>query len=568
MASWFLLTVSAIIMIGAVMFVGASLVSTLTEAPAHAETIQRLNTLSDLIVANSWQGGDGQIYLPAPSPGPPGPIEGIGTVPTWLKARATFPLGQLPIYCPFGHTTGSASGDVWNPDGTRYQIDTTSVRGRSYVTAGRPAYADASTNPNLAGFIMIPETPGGTYAGCNQITGSAGSYSAPGMLVRAILADRAGAVRSAGKALPRIFYANADGSGSGSHASDPISLASALALWRANPWANTRIELAAGTYALTSAALSSSAVDYVEHPARTQLTIVGPGRATTSITLASSGQIDLPVNLELSGVSIGSDNLTVIAPRMTLQARGATMGPIEVAETGIAVLNASNITGNIAARPVINLLRGSHLVVTGASTGTVTAGTRFADVQGQADLTFNSATFSLVGSSSPSILVATGGLVTIANSILSMPASPTTIFQVWGSTNVASSTIQYSAALTTTTFDLRSGARLSMNNSNITAPSNAAATRSIVSTSAGSVTGSNSTIMGCWADLSGAPVFNYSAALTTNSSSAVTADELVPTLSDTATTAQITDYWNAMARNTGRTAARLRNNSSWTCTPS
>lgn len=570
MASWFIIAVATISVIGIMMFAGLNLIQVTSAETGRSEAIARLNQLPGLILANSWQGPDGVMYLPAPSPAGPGAIEGVTSLPAWLKRSGALANAGQVVYCPFAPSSGPPVVDLYNPDGSKYTITTATQNGRAYVTGGRPNYADAASNPNLMGFVMTADNTSETYKGCNTITKTGNTYSAPGMLVRPILIGQQGDLR-AERSGQRVIYVSMTGSSSskGDTRQAPTTLENALSRYRSNPWTSVRIELlTTGTYSLYQNSLSQTNPNWISHPAGSNITFVGPGRDTTIIGISANGVIDLPVNISLTGIALNSSNTTLINANTTLTANASRLGPLQIAQSGkLIAVNTDVTTDLMGGQNGITLQNGAAASFTG------TTQLRLLAFSQQPIVISSGATFSLAGSTTtiasyinPLFQVQAGGRLTIADSTVSVSAMPLQLAANNSSMTITNSTLTFSAASNSRPIVMvGQDGNLAIVNSTIAIPLRTASQRSIVSRNASRVTGSGANIQGCWADNDNTPVFAQSPTPTNGTSSAVTADEALPALSATPTTAEITAYMAAMQRNSARAAARIRNTSQWTC---
>ena len=568
MASWFIIAIASIAAIGIIMLAGVNLINVMASETGQTAAIANFNSIPDLILANSWQAADGNIYLPAAAPAGPGPIEGVGSLPAWLRPNGTLATSARVIYCPFGPTTGAPNADVFNPDGSRYQVATASAGGRSYVTRGRPNYADAATNPALAGFVMLPDNSNQTYVGCNAITRNGSTYSATGMLVRPIFLTSAIEDRLA-QSEARVLYAAVGGTGNGDTASSPTSLATALARWRASTWSNTRIEFS-GTHAIGLTDLAISGAGYVAKPANATLTLRGQARSTSVISISAVASIDLPVNLNLSGLSISRNAVIRVSPQTTFIARDVSIGPVQLRQNASAVIASSEVrndaTNSLSAQPVFELLPGSRL----ALNATLAIGNAFQDniaqVSGGASLAISSATVTYSSTIGSRHTINPGGRLTVTDSSLSVAGGNGPTFLSGGTIAFTSSTLANGqSAMNQPVFDLRDGSVTNISGSTVSVPLRAGSQRSVRSQNASSVAGENSSIQGCWQDQSGPPVFAFAATPANGTRSRITAAEAVPVLASSPTAAEITLYTEAMQRNALRASSRLRNSSDWAC---
>lgn len=568
MASWFIIAIASIAAIGIIMLSGVNLISVMAAETGQTDAIAKFNQLPELILANSWQAPDGTIYLPAASPAGPGDIEGVASLPSWLRQRGVLATSAQVIYCPFAPVAAAPNADLFNPDGSRYGVEVTINAARRYITGGRPNYADAASNRDLMGFVMIPDNREGTYSGCNAITRAGTAYTAPGMIVRPILLSQATDERAALSNV-KVIYATATGAGTGDTASSPTNLSAALARWRASSWANTRIEFT-GSATLAVTDLRPSGGNYVAKPANSTLTINGTGRSPSRILFATPATIDVPVNLNLLNLSISRNAIVAVAPRHKLQVENALIGPVALGANSQGVIMNSEVRNDsssaMGSTPVFNIETGARLTLTGAVTyanvftnilAVVESGGAFDIVQADVTIDTNIASRHEI---------ATGGTMRVISSSMLVTLNGGSTFNSSGQLLFSASTFTNNALnMSQAVMSLGPGSRTHINGSTISVPNRAAAQRSIRSLNAGSVSGNTSTIQGCWDDFSGPPVFALSAEPVTGVSSRVTDDTPDPVLSATPTVAEIQGLTKNKQRTFERATARLRNTSDWTC---
>ena len=579
MASWFIIGLATITLVGIMMFAGANLVAVMGSFSQQSETVTRLNKVVDAVLASAWQDGNGDIHLPMTSYGVTGVAAGVSILPNNLTAQGVSGNGYPFIYCPFGDLSTAHNSNVYMPSGASYEVGVSVYEGTNYVVSGRPAYADAATNQDLLGFVIAPANKNGTYRGCDTITGSNGTYSAPNMYVKPLLRSRAVAMTLAPGSINKTIYVTTSGTGTGVSPSNPASLTQALATWRENPYVNTTIQLGSGTYSTAATALTSSASDYVTHPSNATLVL----QATSGTTINTSDGLNLPVNIVLNNLSI-SGAITVQSGNF-VNASNDTITGGSVTLNPNSTFNGSNIAYSYNGTNAFVLGKGSVANFYGSNSFAAAAGYSAFNLSDGATLNFspnsNGYIDNFSGSTSANLSIinaAANSTVNMNNVTVNANSGSPYFVNTYGTLNMNSATMVNNAGGTSQLL-LNSGSVGNINNSLLEAlESN---TINVTSNAAKLVTGSGSQmfngtyitliILGirlshavCWQDTSGNPMFVYSGT-TVGSYSTVPANTAVTALTGTPTAAQIQTYESQVLMNVGLSSARQRNLSNWQC---
>lgn len=300
----------AILIIGVAALAGLSLLYTNHSVAVFSDSHQNKRQLEQLalVVETNLRTAqlDGIAYAPMGEAAP----EGWTTLPVWLAAQNKTPWGVSYVYCPYAPdaviTSGSAA--VTQGDLTTYAVNTTT----SSATGNRP-YVTESAAPPLSGILalIISPLPDQTAPpACADVVLSNGRYTVPNGLVRAISRGQSHNQRMASAAHSVVLHVapTAAGSADGSNTANAMTLESALALWAATKPANATLQLAAGSYTVTDAAVNRSS-DVPESRMQQSLTLQGAGRTTTLLAPPSTESF----LLALPGVDLVVRDLTLAA---------------------------------------------------------------------------------------------------------------------------------------------------------------------------------------------------------------------------------------------------------------
>ena len=365
MVAWFIIAIGTVALFAYIAVMGVGAVDATGTAVSRAETTRRLETVVSMLSKRAAAiQADGVVYLPVGVAG-----SGRYSLPTDMQSIGRTTFGAQFQYCPMGLSTNVVDPNAATGNGTvsyqggSYPIQTATPNGgrTTYVVAGRLATAAAS-DPNVIGFVVAPVDPDHAMSGCDRIVQSGESWTAPDSLVRAVRRSTTTDLDAARASDGTTWYVSARGDGSGQSPSSPSSIAAAFAAYDASLGGSFTIRMAPGSYSIDESPLDQTTTTIQAKKESSSLIIVGNGSA-----LSMGGQINVPSNVEISGLNIGSTVLNVAAERY-LTLTGSTSGPVLAAGKSRVLINGGNAIASSRAYPALSLLDGADAVVQGDNT--------------------------------------------------------------------------------------------------------------------------------------------------------------------------------------------------------
>lgn len=241
---------------------------------------------------------------------------GYMTLPAWLPVAGRSPWGADYLYCPYAPQDSIAAGTgavtvVSGPDGESYTVDTA----QSAMTQGAD-YVAASETPPVAGVIAILASADINAAtpSCASLLLSGGDFQLAGGNVRVITSAGADIhSQSLNRNTALTLYITPNGSGSGLHAGDRISLSGAVGLWKTGHVDSAVFDLAAGTYTVPAGLLEFGGT--LSEKRMKSLALAGAGRAAVTLN-PEAGQtftFSAPgMRLTVSGLTFGAGSVVLL----------------------------------------------------------------------------------------------------------------------------------------------------------------------------------------------------------------------------------------------------------------
>jgi hypothetical protein len=563
MVAWFIIAIATLAVFAFIAINGVQTVASTTDGVGRVETARRLDAAAAALVARSGSPGNtGRMMVMAGST-----VDSVYGLPPELAAYAYTPFGQRIVYCPFGDgESGSSSGAVPSGGGATYPIETRAdASGRVFVTAGRPAFAQVSENPNLMGYLIAPRTKTSPTPTCSAVRFNTTTrrFEAPDAFVRPILRATSSDDQRQQASREVVYYVSPSGNGRGLAPNDPTSLYTAVTYYRATLPQAMRIVMATGSYVLPAQYLNA-----------TQGGFSDKGNAGTLVIEGQNSQLDfdglsdiwVPGNLELRNLSVTTAVGVWAEQGHKLTLVNTSTGYLWINNGGILQANNISVT-NTRGDWALYVNDGSSAAINGNVTLYGRGTSHHLAAAGASRVVFENANIVLTGNGANqgyglyneenADLILKSSTITVANPI-------TFPILVFGRTAFYNSNVQFNVA-NPRIFELQRGGILTLNGG--TFGLGVIPGSGIIDVGSLAVSGTT-TIRAqlCWYNRTSVqPLYGGNFLMSSNANSAVTADEGVPGMSANPTAAEVQANADVMARNTRRAQLRGTNTSSYTC---
>lgn len=552
MVAWFLTAILTVGLFAYISMTGVDIVSNTQTASQRTESVRRLDAVVAALGSQSAAPfADGIVYAPAG-----GAKDGVYSLPDALGPIGLTPFGSRFVYCPMGRPVGNANGTVQYRGGS-YGITTAGLNDVGYVVGGRPSI-DAASDQNVIAFVIAPLAADAALPGCGDVVRNGDGYVAPNGIVRALRRTTIADVDVVREGAGATWYVSPSGGGDGRSPNNPTSLDAALSSYRSSPGRAFSIVMAGGTYSSSAALLDQNATTIPTRNASATLVLSSP----TAAAIRIAGSIDLPGDLELRNVDLGTTP-TVVGTGRRLLSTSSTLGPVVARPRSSVVFVGSNVvsaTSSVAA--AIDGSAGSSVSVTpGTLTIQYANGVPAWRVESGASANVNAATVNLspVNSQAGSVqarLITTdpGSQISFRSSVVNYNG-PSNYPVLIGGRMTAIGTTFAPNAQTYVGVQGTTGARLDM--PGVTIRGSSPATYAISAVGTAGVTGfGNLYSQGrCWYQGEGS-LFRLSNGGYAGESSATTADEQLPFMAASPSPAQATRFQAVVSRNTEKASMR------------
>lgn len=308
-----------IAILGAVVYSGMTAMSTIESSSLTQQNIAQGEKLVQLIEnhlrvvddTNELRAPMGQRYDTVAS-------DGWTTVPAWITTHYNNASGIPFLYCPFSVNTPSVATNSTVYDGDNsaaYNVVTVNNEASEFEDYVVASDINVGNSGNLLFVLATPIGSKTTMPNCTDLSYSDGVYTLPGTRVWAVTKEMAGNVSEAAQ---KVVHVAPDGAaslstsdGSGSSFDNPMTLNSALSLFKARPVARIKVKLGAGTYTVNNDGLFKFSGDDLaassgSHSWRT-LEIKGSGSGSTAVV--SDGVVS-DIDFSMKGISLVLEDLT------------------------------------------------------------------------------------------------------------------------------------------------------------------------------------------------------------------------------------------------------------------
>jgi hypothetical protein len=545
--AWFLIAIGTIAFFAYIAVTGVTTVDTTGTFAGRAETIRRIDAVTSALSSRVTSiKNDGIVYAPA---GVAGTNEYL--LPADLQSVGTTSFGTRFQYCPMGLPLNGQNGTISYPGGS-YGVSTESLNDRTYVISGRVP-TTAAADPNVIGFVIAQLNPTQTMPGCGQVVRSGENYTAPNGIVRTLRRSQVAETDANRVSDGGTWFVSPAGGGGGGSMSSPATLDQAVAAYRGSLGGTFTIRLAAGSYALGGNGLDQTLVAMSAKKEASSLLLIGTG--AVSINTAA---ISVPSNLELKNVAAENSAVVVRGGRY-LKMTDSTTGTIVATDASRVMMNGTNQVRGTA--PVaVQLMSGSTGVINGAAYVYYPSNAQAFQITSGARLTIAATTLYMQpsdgGNASVNFAIDQNSSVIVKSSVMNFAGYADYAFGDGGNLTVFDTTFNFNrgghVAVQTTP-----GAQVVMYNTAITGsqPVN----YGIASQSSSKVQGSGTirAAARCWYQ-GGTSLHRLSWPGITGANSSVSADENWATITDPATSTQVSDYQAMVQRNVERSDLRSR----------
>lgn len=556
MVAWFIIAIGTVALFAYIAIAGVTAVDTTGSNVSRAETVRRIDavvaTLSKRATAPR---SDGVVMIPA----------GVSTansylLPTDLQQIGRTSFGALFQYCPMGINLQTQNDTVNSAAGGAYGIQTVSLNGAAYVASGRAPILPAG-DQNIFGFVIAPVAPGGTIAGCNQISASGDGYTAPNSIVRAIRRSTTTNEDLTRGSDAGTWYVSQEGGGNGSSFSSAATLAQALDAYRTSTGGRFIIRMGSGSYSVAGSPLDQSVVSITPKRNGSTLSFVGNGGSSMNV-----GRIYVPGDVEFRTMDARNSPIISDGGR-SVGVRGSSVGPITL--TGNSRLNIADNSA-IYSTPdypaTIQVLGASTAQLANAVDVYFSAGKAAVIVDAGSSFTLSAVTMNVKGmnasatntKSDSAFLIKSNGKLIVKSSTIDFNMSNEWAVSVGGTMSAFSSVFNFNAY---TWVGLQTGPGASVKMYSVTwrGTQPPRYTFAAQSTSSFSGDGDIYSTGRCWYRNDGS-IFRMSPLGVTGANSLVTPDEPVRAMAPQPTSQQVADYQSSQMRNVDRADLRSRVN--------
>lgn len=325
-----------------------------------------------IAVRSSLRSAASDGYLNAPAPDY---LDGRPVLPAWLGSDSSTPWGVRYGYCAYG-ALPAVGGD---PTDQGFPSASVSVDLGSY---GVKPFVVRSAEPTggrlVRALIVSPVLGQDAVPSCNDVTFSDGAFRVAGGTVQAVyesysLSTLLGGPFGTSAQMATVYVSNTaspSGNGTGASATNPMSLAAAMGLWKSGFYRDMVMDFAVTgiPYNLTGAYAS---FDVPQFDAGRRVVLVSRGSTPTSrpqIRVANGGAFN-------GNLSFGSDVVIkdVDIPSGTLVLTKGARARVEGSGlAGIALDGASAVLSGVSVSQLVEA-HGSRLVVASSTLGALTA---------------------------------------------------------------------------------------------------------------------------------------------------------------------------------------------------